>query len=149
MTGNEDFEKKIEQLHKDIEKDLKIDDVQLDYESLRTPSLHNKYFRLLTVEAMRLKKIESECNKIFKERTDYYCGRAPADVYKQSPFNHKVLKQELDTYLDADEQYCAAKEKYEEQKQVVTYLENTVKEINRRNWAIRNAIEWRRFTNGG
>ena len=38
----------LEEIQDLVEKDLKIDDTELDIESLKTPQLHNKYLKLLS-----------------------------------------------------------------------------------------------------
>ena len=48
-----------DELQQLAEKDLKIDNLQLDIESLKTPQLHNKYLNFLLDEKLILAKIES------------------------------------------------------------------------------------------
>ena len=38
----------LNELQNDVDRDLKIDDTELDLESIRTPQLHNKYLKLYT-----------------------------------------------------------------------------------------------------
>ena len=45
----------IDELYNEIERDLKIDDTELDLESIRTPQLHNKYLKLYTTHSLQLK----------------------------------------------------------------------------------------------
>ena len=40
-----------------VRKDLKINDLELDIESLRIPSLHSKYLQLLTEHSLLLKRL--------------------------------------------------------------------------------------------
>ena len=44
------------QLEEDFDKDLKINDTELDLESLKTPQLHNKYMKHLTKFKLLLSK---------------------------------------------------------------------------------------------
>ena len=39
----------LEQLQTEADKDLKINDIELDIESLKTPQLHNKYLKFLNI----------------------------------------------------------------------------------------------------
>ena len=64
------------------------------------------------------------------------------------PFNLKILKQDLDKYLDGDSDLILVKQKITYQEEKVSYLESVLKSINNRNWEIKNAIEWRKFLNG-
>ena len=42
----------IEELYNDVERDLRIDDTELDLESIRTPQIHNKYLKLYTKHSL-------------------------------------------------------------------------------------------------
>jgi len=64
------------------------------------------------------------------------------------PFDLKILKQDLDKYLDGDADLILEKQKITYQEEKVSYLESVLKSINNRNWEIKNAIEWRKFLNG-
>ena len=39
---------KLSELQSELDRDLKIDDTELDMESIRTPQLHNKYLKHYT-----------------------------------------------------------------------------------------------------
>jgi len=64
------------------------------------------------------------------------------------PFALKILRQDIDLYLDSDQDLIKLQQKTQYQKEKVALLEEVVKELNTRHWKIRNAIEWRKFTNG-
>ena len=51
-------------------------------------------------------------------------------------------------YLDADKDLQESGQKEAYLAAVVTYLEKVLREINNRNWNIRNAIEWKKFIHG-
>ena len=56
----------LEQLQKEAEKDLKINNEQLDIESLKTPELYAKYLKIYTRWSLLSKQAESDCPKIIK-----------------------------------------------------------------------------------
>ena len=126
----------LEDLHKQVDLDLKIDDTELDLESIRTPQLHNKYLKQYTKFSLQYKKAK-----------DDYSTSAP-EVYQENPFDFKVLKTDVYIYLDADKELQEADQKKEYLKQVVNYLERVLREINNRNWNIKNTIEWKKFIHG-
>ena len=64
------------------------------------------------------------------------------------PFALKILRNDLDLYLDGDEDLNKLVQKCEYLKEKISLLEEIVKELNNRHWKIRNAIEWRKFVNG-
>ena len=51
-------------------------------------------------------------------------------------------------YLDADKDLQEVGQKEAYLAAVVTYLEKVLREINNRNWTIRNTIEWKKFLHG-
>ena len=71
----------LEQLQELVEKDLKINDTELDLESLKTPQLHNKYLKHLNKFKLLLSKGSNiEYYKLRKEKWEYYTGKTPQQV---------------------------------------------------------------------
>jgi hypothetical protein len=78
----------------------------------------------------------------------YYSGKAEPDVYKENPFDHKVLKPDIDKYMDADEDLIKSVSKIDYYQTMLSYLESILKTILNRTYQIKNAIEYMRFTAG-
>ena len=138
----------LETLQKQVDVDLKIDDTELDLESIRTPQLHNKYLKLFTKYSLQLKKAKDDYDGLYKFKWEYYTGKASPDTYREKPFDIKVLKSDIYIYLNADEELQKLGQRIEYLKIVVVYLERVLREINNRNWNIRNTIEWKKFLHG-
>ena len=138
----------LETLQKQVDVDLKIDDTELDLESIRTPQLHNKYLKLFTKYSLQLKKAKDDYDGLYKVKWEYYTGKASPDTYREKPFDIKVLKSDIYIYLNADEELQKLGQRIEYLKIVVVYLERGLREINNRNWNIRNTIEWKKFLHG-
>ena len=138
----------LEELQAEADKDLVIDDTELDTESLKTPILHNKYLQYYNKFNLLLKKSQWEERTLNREKWEYYTGKSDPSVYKEKPFDLKVLKADVHIYIssDVDLQKIQAKVVYQEA--IVYYLEQILKIINNRSFTIKNAIEWRRFTSG-
>ena len=130
------------------EKDLKINDTELDLESLKTPQLHNKYMKFHNQYVNLLKKAEQDLARLTREKWEYYTGKADPSVYQERPFNLKILKQDVDKYLKADDDLIKLEQKVTYVQSVVDYLDRTVKIISNRGFQIKNAIDWRKFTSG-
>ena len=82
--------------------DSQIDEDNLHRESTRIPSLHAKYHQILN-KMILLKKMEETKFKISKkEKWQYYTGKADPEIYIDKPFDYKVLRQDVDKYMDAD-----------------------------------------------
>ena len=133
----------IDELYNEIERDLKIDDTELDLESIRTPQLHNKYLKLYTTHSL-----QDEYKILYKEKWEYYTGKASPDTYREKPFDIKVLRADIGIYIDSDIDLQQLSQKVAYTKQIADYLERILREINNRNWTIRNTIEWKKFLHG-
>tara|TARA_Y100000033_G_scaffold34300_1_gene32955 strand:+ start:429 stop:857 length:429 start_codon:yes stop_codon:yes gene_type:complete len=138
----------LEELQEQVDKDLKINDTELDLESLKTPQLHNKYLKHYNNFKLLITRAESDYKILKRVKWEYYTGKASPDVYKQKPFNLKIMKSDIDKYLESDEELIKAKQKIDYLETVVNYLDRTLKIIGGRDWQIRNSIEWRKFTSG-
>ena len=140
--------KKLNELQDELDRDLKIDDSELDLESIKTPQLHNKYLKHYTTYSLQLKKAKDDYKILRRHKWEYYTGKSAPEVYLEKPFDLKILKADVGIYLEADEelQQLGQKEAYLET--TVNYLEKILREITNRNWTIRNAIEWKKFLHG-
>ena len=138
----------LETLQEQVDKDLKINDTELDLESLKTPQLHNKYMKHYTKFKLMLTKAETDYGQLKKFKWEYYTGKADASVYAEKPFDLKVLRTDVDKYIESDEELIKLKQKKEYLTTVVDYLDRTIRQITNRTFTIKNAIDWRRFTSG-
>jgi len=140
-----------EEIKKQTEVDLKFDKTNLDGESIRIPQLHNKYLCFLYDHKNSLKKQQHAYYKLRLIKVEYYMGRLPIETIKQfnwEPFQLKILKQDLDLYLDSDKDLQQIEYKIENTKNIIEYLENIIKSIMNRHWMIRSAIDFMKFTSG-
>ena len=83
-----------------------------------------------------------------KHKWEYYTGKSDPSVYQLKPFNLKVLKQDVDKYLKADEELNKLEAKVTYIQSVVDYLDKTIRIITNRTFQIKNAIDWKKFTSG-
>lgn len=143
MTDSELFEM--------VEKDLELNKAELDSESLKIPQLHNKYLILFNKEKKKLYALENSLKTLRRFKTEYYTGKSSEEDLKErglDPFPYKVLKSEAFSYVDSDKEVLALLESMDAQRDIVFYLESTIKNIQNRHWYIRSAIDWIKFTSG-
>jgi len=133
---------KIEELETSVEKDLYIDETILARESLGTPLKHNKYLKMLLRERLKLKKLRNEFYKVSLGRTNYYNGSDP------DPFEYVLKDREVKEYVRVDPVVVEAEAKVTLQEELVKYLEEICKMFEKRGFAIKNAIDWLKFTQG-
>ena len=138
----------LEELQTIAEKDLKMDDLELADESLKTASLHQKYLTIYNNFRQLKLMNEGSYNVLKRKKWEYYTGKAEPQVYRDNPFDHKVLKADLHIYMDSDEDLIKAKQKVEYYAMCMDSCERILKQIQQRGWDIKNAIEWRKFVDG-
>jgi hypothetical protein len=138
----------LEQLQLEVDKDLKINDTELDLESLKTPQLHNKYMKHYTKFKLLLTRTEDELRVMKKTKWEYYTGKADPNVYQAKPFDLKIMRTDVDKYIEADEELQKLTQKVAYLNTVIDFLDRTLRVIINRTYTIKNAIEWRRFTSG-
>ena len=139
---------KADELLEMIAEDSEIDKNKLDLESLKVPSLYAKYYRLFMAEVRLLRATEQTVKDVKKTRSDFYLGKADDEVYKAEKLDFKVIKSDLDLYLEADKVYASAVARRDEQRMKVTMLEDFIKTLNNRSFLINSAINWQKFQAG-
>ena len=141
----------LEEIQTMADKDLKINDVELDLESLKTPQLHNKYLIIFSDEKLILGKLKSDFSVLRKNKWLYYTGKLSQeelDDFGWDTFDLNILKSDIDKFLDSDTDIITLANRILLQQEKVNYLESVIKIINNRQWNIRSAIDWMKFTNG-
>ena len=142
---------KFEEIQKLWSGDCEIDETELSQESVKIPQLHNKYLILFHDERLRLRTMKFDHSKLLKVKREYFSGRldeTELEAYDWEPFQYKLLKADVQEYLDADDDIIEGKKKISLQEEKVEYLESVVKSLSTRGYLIKNAIDWKRFTEG-
>lgn len=142
---------KLEELQSMWEKDSSIDRTELGEESLRIPQLHAKYFKLFSEERLSLRKFESAYKKLYKTKFEYYNGTISEEDLNENqwePFQLRVLKSDINVYLQSDEDLCTMELRVELQKEKVEFLESIIKNLPARGYQINAAISWEKFKVG-
>lgn len=140
---------KLEDIMNEAEKYLQIDETNLAKESLETPKMYGRLLRIRTNESMLLQRYRFQLKKLYQDKRDYYLGRADPEVYKAKPFDLKILKSEVDSYIEADDEIRDLTLKIEIQTEKLNYLDNVLKQVANRGFMIRNALEFQKMMNGG
>ena len=138
----------LEELQQQAEKDLKMDDLELGDESLKSATLHQKYLTIYNTFRQLHLMNEGTYRVLYRKKWEYYVGKADPIVYRDKPFEHKILNADIPIYLDSDEDLIKAKQKLEYYKMCTDSCERILKQLQSRGWDIKNAIEWRKFVDG-
>lgn len=142
---------KIDEIYEMWDKDGEIDETNISGESANIPKLHNKYFQMYVNEGLRLKKLRADYKTLSKLKTEYYKGELDIEELKEygwTPQPLKILRQDIPTYLEADKDIINMTLKIGLQEAVVEYLESIIRQINNRNFYLKNILDWERFRTG-
>ena len=134
-----------------VQSDLSIDKTELDTESLKTPQLHNKYLIMHSQEKLKLEQLLSERKIKRKDKWLYYTGKMSEEQLRfhgWEPFDLTILKTDVDRFIESDTDIIRLSAKITLQEEAVNYLESVVKLISNRQWNIRAALDWIKFTQG-
>ena len=141
------------EMEKIIEKwndDAHIDGTELSIEQLKVPQIHNKYLKILIGERTILFKMKAKVKRLKRMLLEYYSKdlNNPDDLIEidREAWEKKVLKSDIDTYVDSDSEMIDLLLQVSIQEEKVNYLESIIRRLDNRGWEIRNAIEWNKFT---
>ena len=138
----------LDELKLQVQKDLKVDDEHLDTESLKNQEIKATYLDHKSRYELLLFKAKGDYKRLYREKWEYYGGKADAKIYASKPFDLKVLKTDLGVYISADEEIIDAENKIGYLETVVDYIKGVIKSVDNRGWDIKNAIEWKKFEAG-
>lgn len=143
---------KIEEILSEWSEDAKINLTQLDVESAKIPLLHHKYYKLFITERLKLKKMLSNMKKLRLIKHDYYSGNLADEDCKKcgwEQFDRKLLKTDIDKFIDADSDVIEHTLKVSLQQEKVDLLDSIIKSLSPRGYNLRVAMDFLRFQNGG
>ena len=132
----------LQKIQEMFDKDSKIDETNINLEETRSPALLNKYLKLYTNFRLMLSKAESDMKILKREKWMFYTGKS------ERPFELKILKNDVSTFIDADEEMIKLSSKIDYLKQVNLYLEHIVKCLHNRGFQLRNITTWIKYTEG-
>lgn len=141
----------IDEILNEWEKDSSIDRTDISGETLKVPKLHHKYLKIMTHESVVLKKLEIDKSTLLKLKWEYYQGsldKQTLDERGWEPFRLKVLKTDIQMYLDADVDLQNINSKMQIQKQKTEILKEIINSITFRNNTIKNYIDYEKFLVG-
>lgn len=139
-------------LSQEYKKDeIDINSPMLDEVAGQIPSIHRKWLDILAAEQKELISLRKSRNKLRRLKWEYYSGKLDQETLTKmgwDQFNHKIMRTDLDKYLESDKDLQKFDVAIEETNARISYIESVLKEILNRNWLLRNMIEWRKFISG-
>lgn len=139
----------IEEIEREWEKDSPLSKSELIEQALEVDYLHAKYLKYYRLAKEQKSRLQITYNKAQFEARDYYDGKASADTYKDKPFDRKVMKSDLDKYIQVDPNVTKVGIALDKSNLKVELLESILKQITYRGMGIKNAIDYIKFLSGG
>lgn len=142
---------KIEEIFDLWKIDSNIDKTELGDAALDIPKLHHKYFQILVNERLILRKLESEMKQLKLDKHEFLT-QGPNEETKDKgwklPPRGMILKGDIPMYLEADQDIINLSLKIGLQQEKIELLDSIIRNIMNRNFVIRSAIDWQKFTMG-
>ena len=142
---------KLEEIQELWNRDREIDISELATESIRIPQIHDKYLKIYVDEKIKLRKLQLNLAKISKMKSDYYSGRMSQeelDRLEWQPFLVKVIKGEVNSYVESDDDIIKLKETIALMEEKINYIDSVIRMINNRGFQIKSAIDWIKYKDG-
>lgn len=142
----------IEDYEKMWAEDCQIDETNLVREAARIPMLHSKYYKFYHRTALKAVKLRYELKEMEGIKNDYYSGLLDQEELKKRgwlPFGKGLIKSAVDRKIETDPDITKLSLMIEYQSSIAKFLEDVVKQINNRNFIIRNMVDMIKFQAGG
>ena len=138
----------LDELQAQAAHDLKVNDEHLDTESLKNQEIKAKYLNHKSKFELLLYRAKGDYKRLYRDKWEYYGGKADAKIYVTKPFDLKVLKTDLSVYIESDDDIINLENKISYLQTVVKYIDGVIKSIDNRGWDISHAIKWKQFEAG-
>lgn len=142
---------KLEEIYEMWSKDCEIDMVNISNESSNIPKLHNKYMMIYMQEGLKLKKMKTDYKQLKLLKEQYYKGELDISELKEygwEPQPLKILRQDIPSYIEADNDIVKLTLKIGLQESIVDYLESILRQISNRGYQLKTIVDWERFRTG-
>ena len=139
----------LDELKKEAYEDLPITkEEHLDQEAFKNQELKAKWLDYKSRFELLLVRNKGEYQRLYRDKWEYYGGKADAKVYVAKPFDLKALKSDLAMYISSDEEIIQLSDKISYLEYTIKYCEGVIRSIDNRGWDTKNAIEWKKFEAG-
>jgi hypothetical protein len=141
----------LENLKELITKDSQIDSTELGIESLKIPQIHSKYLTILSDVKLLLTKQQHDLAILKLRKWKIYTGKASQEeleLWGEDPSDLTLLKSDVEQFVEADPKVIELKSKIAVSEVKLKMVEEFLRSLNNRNFAIKSAIEWHKMMNG-
>ena len=148
----EKYSVKLAELTQESEKDIKIDYLKLADEIVHNQNLIGKWMTHQQVYEIKYQFLEIEHKKLLAIKTKYYTGKMSEDEIVARGWEiegTKILKSDLNIWIDDDEEIIKSKKNLLILKQIITLIDKTIDIlIDQKKWTIKNFIDYKKWLEG-
>tara|TARA_Y100001951_G_C11160931_1_gene194714 strand:- start:15 stop:446 length:432 start_codon:yes stop_codon:yes gene_type:complete len=139
----------LDKLKQAAREDLPITDQEhIDQECYRNQIIKQRWLDFKSDFELLLVKAKTDHQLLYRQKWEYYGGKADAKVYVAKPFDIRVMKTDLTMYIQSDEDILRLQNKIGYYESCVDYCKGVIKSIDNRGWDIKSAIDWKKFEAG-
>lgn len=141
----------LETLKEEIKKDSIMDSTELAKESLKTPQIHGKYLTIHADLKIELQKLKNALAIMYVRKYKIYTGKASQEELEEwgeEPFELDILKNKVEIFIEGDPTLLKIKSDINLAEVKVKMIEEFLKVLTNRNFAIKSAIDWNKLVNG-
>ena len=139
----------LEELKQESYKDLPVKNVEnIDQESFYNQEIKAKWLDYKSRFELLLARSKGDYQVLYRDKWEYYGGKADAKVYAAKPFDLKVLKTDLQIYISSDSDVIELSNKIAYLETTIKFIDGVIKSIDNRGWDIKHAITWKQFEAG-
>lgn len=142
---------KIDEITEMWNEDSRLDITNIGNHSADTAKVHHKYYQIYLKEGLKLRKSRYDLAKFRKLKIEYYRGELDLEELRALGWNPqplKILKQDIPTYLEADEDLIQKQMAIDIQEQKIEYLESILRMITNRGFQLKTMLDFEKFRNG-
>ena len=149
---DEKYSVKLAELTQESEKDIKIDFLKLTEELAHNQNLIGKWMTYQQVWETKYQFLDLEYRQLLASKTKYYTGKMSEDEIISKGWEMegtKILKADLNIWVDDDNDMIKAKKKMLILKQIINIIDKTIDIlVDQKKWTIKNFIDYKKWLEG-
>lgn len=149
---DEKYSVKLAELTQESEKDIKIDFLKLTEELAHNQNLIGKWMTYQQVWETKYQFLDLEYRQLLASKTKYYTGKMSEDEIISKGWGiegTKILKADLNIWVDDDNDMIKAKKKMLILKQIINIIDKTIDIlVDQKKWTIKNFIDYKKWLEG-
>jgi hypothetical protein len=135
----------------EAKEDIRLNFLEIENELLRNSHLIGKWLTYQQNQKSKVLILETEYKRLLAIKKKYLMGKLPDEErdYMGWPLEGtKILKADMDMWLDCDDEIIAKRQKFQAQKQILDFIESTLTQVVDKKWSIKSYIDYKKWIEG-